>query len=203
MTKRTAAKNIRKVMIAATDEERKSGGLWYQETNYLCGLLAKEYGIPKKAVIFALAAMSPGQRWDTNVKSIRRLLKADSDGTVFDLVLPGYKKNVQKAKDIIYYARRGKLVTYWERFLRGQKVRAFAHNILLGSGGTVTVDVHAYSVAAGKRYTLATVPVITPKVYKLIESAYTQVAEEYDISPSACQAITWLAWRRLIKEGRQ
>lgn len=187
MTKRTAIKNIRKVMVMATDEEIYKGSRWYSDTLELCENLAVKYGFPVQRVVYALAALSPGIRWTTAVAALTTLLGKWSS---FERVkVAGYPANVEKARRIL----NGDI-----HVLSGQKVQAFAANILDSSSIDVTVDVHAYSIAAGRRYTVDDLKTISAKSYRLVTSAYASVGREYGITPAQCQAICWVAWRRKI-----
>lgn len=98
-----------------------------------------------------------------------------------------YPANKHKAFDILD----GKL-----DYLNGLKTQNFARNIL-GCTDSVTVDVHAFSVAVGKRYTAKTMKPISPKVYEEVSGAYKAVAEEMSVAPAHLQAIVWQTWRRL------
>ena len=195
MTLRKATNNINKIILQATPEEIYSGSRWYDDARTTCEDLSERYGMPLYNVVYTMAALSPNVRWSQNIAALTTLLRARKlHGPDFGgQIVAGYPANVAKAKKIL----NGDLFA-----LRGRKVISFASNILhLESNVHITIDVHAYSIARGQRFTASSMPKISPKTYDVISSAYRAVAERYKITAPQCQAITWTVWRRLIKEA--
>lgn len=193
MTPRKARSNILKVMAHATPEEIYEGSQWYADANATCRRIAANTGIPVVRIIYAMAALSPNVGWRSNIAAIATM--AYAKGKYDGLKFPGYPENIKKAKRILD----GGLEA-----LKGPKVTSFANNILFPNESTaVTVDVHAYSVASGKRFTSKEMPTITPKIYKTISDAYARAGESFGLTPSQCQAICWVVWRRLNKSRKK
>jgi hypothetical protein len=69
------------------------------------------------------------------------------------------------------------------------------------------VDGHAYAIWAGERIATTKTPKISAKLYASISADYIQAADTINAvtgasySAAQVQAITWLAWRRMIKEN--
>jgi hypothetical protein len=197
MTYRTAVKNVRKVFSEASDQEKWAGEDWYsaarREADWLCSLYSLKYGERKPFTIpvasHIIAAVSPGIRWEYNLVTARNIILGERGP------MAGYSKNIAKAQAILEAFHEGR---EWDQILSGPKVRAFADNICNpDSSREVTVDVHAYSVAAGKKYTVSTVPAIKVSERKAIVRAYEKVAREEGLKPHEVQAICWVVWRRL------
>ena len=75
------------------------------------------------------------------------------------------------------------------------KLREFASCI--AGLSDVCIDGHAYCIWAANRTGLKDVPAIGVKLRREIKADYRAAADELGITPSACQAITWVAWRRI------
>jgi hypothetical protein len=192
--------NILAVYNASTIEERDAGRRWYSEANLYCSQLATAYALPLKVVVHVLAALSPGNEWNRNKRDASALIDKVVTGSRRKFASATYPANVAKATAILRSYLKGK--TYkgkqWFEILSGPKVRAFELNIeypSIARFNTITVDLHAYSIANGKRYTASTCPHF--KNHADISDAYRRVAYQVGLEPHQLQAITWLTWKRL------
>tara|TARA_R110000868_G_scaffold116979_1_gene310867 strand:- start:86 stop:658 length:573 start_codon:yes stop_codon:yes gene_type:complete len=187
-------------MNQATPDDFKAGTSWYETARQDAERMAVKHRIPTEVAAHAIAALSPGVRWATNLRAAETLLESRNFS---EQVVPGYPKNVLKAKRIIssyFYPEEGRS---WRDWLSGPKVTAFAANIVdPNRTQQVTLDTHAISVALGIRYTTKETPDLRKEEFQRITRAYEKVAEEYKISPNSCQAITWLVWRKLHTKRR-
>ena len=194
ITQKRAAINIGTVLKQATEADLTNGHDWYEVARERCQLISDDYKVPLELVAHVVAILSPGVRWETNVSAARKLFAAGADS--FDaLILAGYRRSVDKAKRAIINYRAGLPFT---SIISGRKVIEFAENILKPNRTRqVTLDTHAISVAMGRRFLTRRAPDLRIAEFTRISKAYIQVAEEHNIMPNQCQAITWLVWRRL------
>ena len=191
--------NILAVYNMATPEEKRSGGAWYTAAHEQLRVIARVSNFSFDAVVDATAALSPGIRWTSNLNGIDILADAIANDKPLSLVsgVAGYRRNIDKAAAILLADKRNEP---FRHILSGPKVTAFADNLRNGDKNgddKVTVDVHAYSVAVGYRYTVATMPHIAERERSAIISAYRMVAGIVGLSASQVQAITWVTWKRI------
>lgn len=200
MKLRYAKANIRRVFALRTGEDERQGIGWYREARREIQAAADEAGVPVEVAVHITAALSPGVRWSQNLVALKKILAAKNSPqwrrALEGAVVAGYAKNADKAKRILVAWVEGR---EWRDILSGPKVKAFAASILGRDDADVVVDVHAYSVAANRRYKVGGVPKVTAKRRQIISDAYRAVAKEAGISPADMQAVTWVTWRRLHK----
>jgi len=188
--------NITSVYNLATADEKNFGSLWYSHAHYQLKDIATQYNLSFDAVVDATAALSPGIRWSSNIRGIELLVHAVTNGTYSTVTgIAGYRRNIDKAASILFADINN---SPFRHILSGPKVTAFADNIRnVDIDDKVTVDVHAYSVAMGERYTISDMPHISASVRIAMIEAYREVAAMIGVSPKAIQAVTWVAWRRI------
>lgn len=189
--------NITSVYNAATTEEKNVGILWYSYAHNQLKDMAIAYNFSFDAVVDATAALSPGIRWTSNIKGIELLCDAIANNRPLSAIVgvAGYRRNIDKACAILLADMRNEP---FRHILSGPKVTAFADNMRNGNeDDKVTIDVHAYSIAMGERFTVANMPHISNSVRTAMINAYRHVAGIYGISPKALQAVTWVAWKRM------
>ena len=190
-------RNIRRVFNQATSVEIMSGIYWYDVAGRTASEISEAFDIPKDRVCLVIAALSPNNNWTRNISDawkVTRTWHATRDFSeerkteiYSSCVTCTYPANKQKAFDILD----GKLTE-----LKGLKTKNFAAN-LAGCEASVTVDVHAFSIANGKRFTAKTMKPIQPRVYETIANAFRTLAKEMQVAPAHLQAITWQTWRRV------
>jgi hypothetical protein len=193
--------NILAVFFNATDLERLNGAQWYLVANQAAAVLANRYQVPLSAAAGVIAALSPNNRWDRNLIDADFLIRAYSTGGLElanTIKVATYNNNKTKALSILNGAEPLDI-------LGGLKVRAF-YGCIIGQNN-VCIDGHAYAIWCGHYIPTTKTPKITPKVYGLIVADYQLATDKInlilsaDYIPAQIQAITWLAWRRMIKEG--
>jgi len=186
----TMARNIGKVLDAATDAEIADGCAWYGKARGFAFTLAKRFNVSLQTVAHVIAALSPNCGWARNQLDALTVLLANADGKQSDAVkVSTYNANKVKAFQI--------LATGKTEILGGLKTRAFADNIGNTASDAVTIDFHAASVARGIRFTTQTAKPITAPQYNLISEAYRHAAQRAGLRAHEVQAITWCVWRRL------
>lgn len=187
--------NIRRVYRLAHALEISYGRAWYRVAWQESEKIAKLYGVDARMVAHLVAALSPNNAWLRNLRDVRALL-----GEVIERKTARYSTygaNVRKARAILGAWLQS---APYDGILRGNKVTAFARNIIEHDRANgVTVDFHALSVAHGFRYTVKTCPRISDKLYNEVSAAYVGVAREYGLLPQELQAIVWLAWKRIFR----
>jgi len=189
--------SILAVFFAATDLERINGAQWYNVVQNASGIMAERYGISLETVAGVIAALSPSNRWERNLRDADNLIGAYTLGGLDDALsvkTSTYSKNKAKALAILQGAEPLEA-------LGGLKVRAF-YGCIIGQD-TVCVDGHAYAIWRGERISTSSTPKISPKLYAAISADYVKATDTINsvlgaqYKPFQIQAITWLIWRRL------
>ena len=191
--------NILAIFNMATPEEKMSGGAWYTYNHNQLREISRTLNFSFDAVVDATAALSPGIRWESNLKGIQILTFAIANDKNLANVsgVAGYRRNIDKAAAILLADKRNEP---FRHILSGPKVTAFSDNLRNGDrlgDDKVTIDVHAYSVAVGYRYTVQTMPHISNRERAAIIAAYRMVAGIVGLTATQVQAITWVVWKRI------
>lgn len=168
----------------ATKIERASGITWYADALAECEMLASLYTLPVTTVVGMVAALSPRNRWATNVLDAEQVIVNGENASVHT-----FQANLAKAVRIL----NGEHPT---DVLRGNKVCAFYHCLCLDETDTVCVDGHAYGVACGFGERIQ-VKTVTAAAYERISTVYVNTANHLGLEPRQLQATTWLTYRRI------
>jgi len=193
--------NILAVFFKATDLETINGAKWYSDANEAAQIMALRYGVTLETASGVIAALSPNNRWERNLTDADSMIRAYSAGghdAANSIKVGTYNANKIKALNIL-------LGDDCLQILGGLKVRAF-YDCIIG-GDSVCIDGHAYAIWTGGYIPTTKTPKITPKLYKAISADYRLAAAtinsilQSEYSAAQIQAITWLTWRRIIKEG--
>jgi len=189
------------VFFNANDSERRDGARFYSDALDFCRENVPG-GITVPTMAAVVAALSPNNKWERNKLDAFNLARAYSIGgrDACDAVkVATYNANKHKAIRILSGENPVNV-------LGGLKVNAF-YRCILGCQDSVCVDGHAYAIWQGVRIPTTKTPTITPKVYAAIAADYamasrqiSQILGQY-YSPAQIQAITWLAWRRMMREA--
>ena len=193
---RTNVDNIKAIYQLATLTEQQDGITWYPNALQIARNLADRYSIREAQAIGVIAALSPRNRWERNVQDADAIIAAFKAGGAEQAMLTKvctFTSNKAKAVKIL-------TATYADlddvlEILSGPKLREFASCI--AGLDDVCIDGHAFCIWAANRTGLADVPAIGVKLRREIKAAYQAAANELGITPSACQAITWVTWRRI------
>jgi len=193
---RTNVENIKAIYQLATLTEKQDGITWYPAAKAIAVKLAERYNIPAAQAVGVIAALSPRNRWERNVEDAESLIAAFQAGGA---------EQAQLTKVCTFGANKTKAVRILESgletlptaldILSGPKLREFASCI--AGLPDVCIDGHAFCIWAANRTGLADVPAIGVKLRREIKADYQTAAEQLGITPSACQAITWVTWRRI------
>lgn len=179
----------------AAPHEIESGLAWYQSAHEHACTLSSMYGIPLQAAAEIIAALSPNVRWERNVADAYTLCGVLAAGGALESIrINTYSANRAKAGAIFRAAVAG---LPYAGILSGPKVTRFGATIAAPwESHGITVDVHAFSVASGKRFTTKDVSIGAVN-YRTCERAYLTVGAELGIAGHQVQAITWTVWKRL------
>jgi hypothetical protein len=148
-----------------------------------------------------IAALSPSNRWERNLRDADNLIRAHTLGGYSDALeikTSTYGPNKIKALAILEGAAPLEV-------LGGLKVRAF-YSCIIG-GDDICIDGHAYAIWRGERISTSSTPKISAKLYSAIAADYTKAAATINsvlgttYRAYQVQAITWLVWRRMVKGG--
>jgi len=194
---RTNVDNIKAIYQLATLTEKQDGITWYPQADQIAISLADRYEISEAQAIGVIAALSPRNRWERNVEDADRLIAAYIAGGAEQAMLTKvctFTSNKTKAIRILGLRRSADLGSVLD-ILSGPKLREFASCI--AGLPDVCIDGHAFCIWAANRTGLADVPAIGVKLRREIKADYQAAADELGVTPSACQAITWVTWRRI------
>lgn len=193
---RTNVDNIKAVYQLATLTEQQDGITWYPAAKAIAVKLAERYSIPASQAVGVIAALSPRNRWERNVQDADSLIAAFQAGGAEQARLTKVCTfGANKAKAIRILESGAETLPTVLEILSGPKLREFASCI--AGQPDVCIDGHAFCIWAANRTGLKDVPAIGVKLRREIKADYATAADELGITPSACQAITWCAWRRI------
>ena len=187
-------RNILKVYRRAITDDIANGIEWYDRAKRYAETISKQTGVHVHTVIGVMAALSPNNKWERNVKDCERMCEAWVKGDdLDDFKVCCYHAMKQKAWSIL----ENNLTTDEEILTRlnGQKIRSFYSNIR--GLDEVTIDGHALNIALGKVQGLTTDKThMGKKVYIEMQQHYVRAAKRVNIPPHVLQAITWTTWKR-------
>lgn len=200
---RTAVRNVRNLYAEVPQEDRENTVNWYLTAHGLIRKIADHAGyrdVETTPLCHVVAALSPGARWSRNLQDFKDLLWYRSENRLSSFRPQTYPAQGIKATVILQRALAGE---NWGSVLKGPKERAFAHNLAYPEAEQdLTLDFHAFSIAAGTRWAHATVPAFHVGERAAVERAYRQVAKENKLKVHQLQAITWEWWRKTRKAPR-
>lgn len=184
--------------------DRQAGMAWYNNAYDVCVTLGQKYGQHPDIVAGVIAALSPNNRWESNVIDAETMLRAWAADIPYSQVkVATYGANKYKAASILDRQLNRDDIRY---VLRGNKTIAFFMCIASnGDSDTPCIDGHAYNVWNGTVSTLKEVPSLSDKAYRNIQDAYRDAARiitsvtGIQHSAAQVQAITWVAYRRIHK----
>lgn len=184
-------KNILKIYERATDSEVEAGLTWFDEARSFCESLAVKYSLSIEKVAAVTSILSPSVRWEYNQRDAANLIEGWSNGDTENITVMTYGFNKNKAVNLLNSD------TCEFKVSKGIfKTLCFFDNIINPNSERVTIDRHAVQVYLG-----AVKPknrTIVGKRYLTIEKSYVKTAKALDIKPYQLQAITWVAYKRIV-----
>ena len=193
-----AVRNIIACRRRAKPQDVAAGIAWYAEAYEECRQIAWQHNLPVYAVVGVVAALSPNNRWTTNITNARDLIDAFVNGRDMDSVsVCTYSAMKRKAWAILVTAvRPGEMKAH----LNGRKIVCFYENIM--GEDTCTIDGHARNIAYNERVNLTDNKTnIGVKEYANLQEAYRQAAKRCTVNGRKfkayeLQAVTWVTWRK-------
>ncbi len=188
--------NILAVYQLSNAADRANGTAWYKRAYNVACSLATSYNVSELQAAGVIAALSPRNKWARNMADAENLIK------VFSID----PESVETVKVCTFGANKAKAIRILTEnpgsdaevlaILSGPKLQEF-YSCIIGIKGEVCIDGHAYSVWAGDRITLDSIPSIGKKLRAQIKADYCAAAQEVGYPAYQLQAITWCTWRRL------
>lgn len=187
-------RNILKVYRRATESDTINGIEWYDRAKRAAQDIADYTNLHIRTVIGVMAALSPNNRWERNVRDTEVMCVAWVNGDSMDsFKVSCYNTMKAKAWSILddELDDDDDILTR----LNGQKIRSFYSNIV--GLDEVTIDGHALNIARGKREGLTTDKTnMGKRQYRELQIAYVKAAKRVNVKPHVLQAITWTTWKR-------
>jgi hypothetical protein len=188
--------NIKAIYQLATLTEKQDGINWYPNARQIARDLADRHGIHAAEAAGVIAALSPRNRWERNVQDADSLIAAFQAGGAEQAQLTKVCTfGANKAKAIRILAAGVLTDADVLAILSGPKLQEF-YSCIQGIND-VCIDGHAFCIWAANRTGLKDVPAIGVRLRREIKADYLAAAEGLGITPSACQAITWVTYRRI------
>lgn len=187
-------RNILKVYRQATVDEITHGMQWYALAKEDAQAIADHCEIPLRIATGVIAALSPTNDWNQNVKDADLFCKTFVSGGYFeDVKASTYKPMWEKAWKILSSVPHSDDAV--ATILNGPKITDFFLCIL--GYDVCVIDGHAWCIANNDRRVLQEVPHIGKKLRKELQDAYAKAAKKAGIKPYQMQAITWVTWKRI------
>ena len=194
-----AVHNIIACRRRAKPQDVAAGIAWYAEAYEECRRIAENNGIAVHIAVAVVAALSPNNRWSTNVSNAADLIQAWRERCPMDSVsVCTYGKMKEKAWGILQkMPMRNHIV---KEMLNGRKIVCFYENIM--GEDTCTIDGHARNIAYNERVNLTDNKTsIGVKEYANLQEAYRQAAKRCTVNGRKfkayeLQAVTWVTWRK-------
>ena len=196
-----AIKNIIAIRRKAKPEDVADGIAWYAKAYEECRIIAETYDLPIHIVIGVVSALSPNNRWTSNIANARDMIRAwDLHHDINDFSVSTYNAMKEKAWSILN-ADRMLTIDEVKVILNGKKIVCFYENIL--GEDTCTIDGHARNIAYNQRVNLTDGKTSIGKLeYANLQEAYLQASKRCRVNGRRLkayelQAITWVTWRKI------
>ena len=188
-------RNILKLYRQATQEDTINGVEWYARAEREAKVIAEACALPLRTVIGVMAALSPNNKWERNVKDTMTMCQAwVACDCLSDFKVSCYNTMKIKAWSILVDELDDDQDILTR--LNGQKIRSFYSNIR--GLDEVTIDGHALNIARGKREGLTSDKTnMGKREYRELQAAYVRAAKRVGVKPHVLQAITWTTWKRV------
>jgi hypothetical protein len=185
--------NILAIFRESDQSEMAHGLNWYPDAKSQSHDIADETELPLHIVVGVVAALSPTNDWNQNIKDAKLFCQTFVDGGYFeDVKASTYKKMWEKAWNIL------SSVDDYEgtaKILNGPKITDF-YRCIQGENVCV-IDGHAWCIAHNDRRVLQEVPYIGKKHRQELQEAYKIAGEKAGLTAYEMQAVTWVTWKRI------
>ena len=172
MNKTTAIANYSAILDSATLEQGLLAMSWYDEAHAIAKSMSDLSGLSIEKCASILAAFSPRERWNTNVKYANMFINGGNPPTLTNNINMAY----------------GAMVHGFNA-LNGLKTNSFARNIA-GDKDAVTIDVwmiRAAGMDANKG--------VNDSQYRILSEIVKELAADRRMYPATAQALIWIIVR--------
>ena len=195
-----AIKNIIAIRRKAKPQDVADGIAWYAKAYEECRIIAERFDLPIHMVVGVVSALSPNNRWETNIINARDVIETWDYGYAPDTVSV-CTYNAMKLKAFAILDGGSKTIDEVKAILNGKKIVCFFENIL--GEDTCTIDGHARNIAYNQRVNLTDGKTSIGKLeYANLQEAYLQASKRCSVNGRRLkayelQAITWVTWRKM------
>ena len=187
-------RNILKVFAQCTDAELQHGLTWYSDAKQEAQSMADKYELPLHVVIGVIAALSPTNSWEMNIRNADTMCRIFVDGGYVEDTKPStYKTMRDKAWSILQTMPHN--IDDVAFILNGPKITDFAYCIM--GNDVCVIDGHAWCIANRDRRTMQEVPNIGKRLRIELQQAYSRAGKKHSMTAYEMQAATWVAWKRI------
>ena len=187
-------KNILAIYEQATTDEMVHGLTWYAKAQAAAQDIADATELPLRVVVGVIAALSPTNNWDQNLKDAQLFCETFAAGGYYeDVKASTYKKMWEKAWTILESVPCDNDAV--AKILNGPKITDFFWCIM--GADVCVIDGHAWCIANADRRVMQEVPSIGKRARQELQYAYAEAACACGIKAFEMQATTWVAWRRI------
>jgi hypothetical protein len=173
------SRNLDKYFNLASEEDIKSGLVWYQQANDICKDIAQKYDTTTFIASGVISALSPRNKWAKNIQDAYTVFEAVKNNVeAVDTKVSTFHTNKFKA----FAIAQGKVTITSE----SNKTFAFCENIAHLNEDFVTVDVWHLRACFDK-----TMGQIGDLAYKQLQNITLSKAKKLGIKGFEYQAIIW------------
>ena len=175
------SKRLDKYFNMASDADIQDGLNWYADANKFCKETAEKYGVCPQLVASVVSALSPRNKWRTNLKDTLTVLEAIKNGLgPTDIKVSTFHTNKFKA----FALATGQT----EITPESRKTFAFVRNVGQLDAERVTVDVWHLRACFGQ-----TVGSVGKLAYDQLEALTIKKAKQLGLKGFEYQAIIWVS----------
>ena len=196
--------NIERIFKQASKEEIAVTRKWYQNAKKFTEDLSLKFDnqLSSKKIAGVIAALSPRNEWNRNKFDAETLCKEFLSNKYYQLNLFGYHM-LLNSKVCTFHANKSKAIEILlsddskiESILKGNKLINF-YRCIIGDSNAICIDGHAFNIACNRVSSLAEVPTISDKHYKIIANVYRDakniINKRYGLNLKTMhlQSVTW------------
>lgn len=187
-------RNILKVFNQATQSDIDHGLTWYADAKSKAQEMADYLELPLHIVVGVIAALSPTNKWERNLKDAYDMLHTFTAGGYVEDCRPCTYKNMRdKAWSILTTMPHDNDAVAF--ILNGAKITDFFYCIM--GEDVCVIDGHAWCIANNDRRTMQEVPNIGKKLRQDLQTCYSRAGKKHGMTAYEMQAATWVTWKRI------
>jgi len=202
--------NIENVFKSASQERIAETRKWYSDAQKFTEELSLKFNnqLSSNKIAGVIAALSPRNEWNRNKFDAEQICKEFLSNKYYQLNLFGYHF-LLNSKVCTFHANKSKAIQILlsddskiETILKGNKLINF-YRCIIGDSEAICIDGHAFNIAANRVTSLAEVPPISDKNYKIIANLYREtknfINKEYNLNLKTyqIQSVTWNKYKHI------